>query len=749
VTGWQHGTMSPQSRGREKKRKPHGRKKAQRELSPFAWIVREFAPIAARGQVVEIEHFVSGALGAMSDPLPLPVEDGLVDVLVEHLERQRTTAAVGLLRSVAALAMAAEQRDAAARSADALAHTVGSEPEWTALLGEITCVGACQLTDIWGDQTSLLCTFECAGERHGLLVMVDFNHLGGWVKDFGLTDDPSAARAEMRRAQLESGGVARFEELAPERARRLIEAGIGSTDMTMDPDVGEDYVDLRALALARCRVMPAPELEPPVPEFSDAERDRVVEEFLHAGVAGVSASDAARYSARLLVDYGCDYDAGQPLRVSPGKLETFLLGYLPRRVILDEADRAALPGVVRAWVGWAGAQAQLPPAAVAALDEATEAILGEFDDAYDDVANASPIRALLEDVDDDAGPDDVQKILDRRTFAMPYFGTRIGDEDFPHLDPSDEDERRLLIVGEHPELHEALDDPDFDADAEGFNPHLHITIDQIVINQLWHDDPPEVWHAAQRLQASGMDRLDVIHAIGRALTEQIWHTMHDAMQFDPAAYAAALDQIGASRPRGTRRAKRPDRATPSPREVPHGVFQLKVTLKGARPPIWRRLRLPASATLDELHQVIQAAFGWEDAHLHAFDANGERYAPDDFGLDDSQDSAGVPLSSLLDGVGAKLSYEYDFGDSWRHEIVVESMLEPDGVTHAVCTAGRRAGPVEDCGGIGGWAAICHALDEPNTPEYERVFDWLGFEPDPDYFDKDVINGVLAEIPLSG
>ena len=83
-------------------------------------------------------------------------------------------------------------------------------------------------------------------------------------------------------------------------------------------------------------------------------------------------------------------------------------------------------------------------------------------------------------------------------FTMPYFGTRIGEEDFPRLDPGDSDERRLLIEGEHPEYHAALLDPGFDGEVDGVNPRLHIGIHEVVANQLWDGDPPEAWHAAKR-----------------------------------------------------------------------------------------------------------------------------------------------------------------------------------------------------------------------------------------------------------
>ncbi len=181
------------------------------------------------------------------------------------------------------------------------------------------------------------------------------------------------------------------------------------------------------------------------------------------------------------------------------------------------------------------------------------------------------------------------------------------------------------------------------------------------------------------------------------------------------------------------------------------MYQVKIGLRGAHPPIWRRLRLPATTTLAGLHDIIQTAFGWTDSHLHAFEAGGRRYSRPDFGLDGFEerfaDESTALLCEVADSVGARLRYTYDFGDSWEHDLLVEEILPPDRVRHAVCVAGRRAGPPEDCGGVWGYAELLDILADPDHPEYAERLDWLGDEPDPAAFDKDAINRALTDIPV--
>ena len=148
------------------------------------------------------------------------------------------------------------------------------------------------------------------------------------------------------------------------------------------------------------------------------------------------------------------------------------------------------------------------------------------------------------------------------------------------------------------------------------------------------------------------------------------------------------------------------------RRRPKEVLQLKVSLKGSKPPIWRRLEVPATITLDQLHEVIQVAFEWTDSHLHAFETpQGEYGVPDpEWGLD-LRSERGVRLTKVAE-VGEKLTYVYDFGDDWQHVVLVEKIApSQEGVAYPRCTAGRRAAPPEDCGGIWGYQDMLDAVPD--------------------------------------
>ncbi len=129
---------------------------------------------------------------------------------------------------------------------------------------------------------------------------------------------------------------------------------------------------------------------------------------------------------------------------------------------------------------------------------------------------------------------------------------------------------------------------------------------------------------------------------------------------------------------------------------PVSTYQLKITLTGVRPPVWRRVRLPATATLDELHRVIQIVFDWDDDHVHVFTVDGRRYADPFFGLEKTSDESRIRIGRLAPSVGAALTYVYDLGDHWEHRIVVERIMETDDpVASAVCVGGQGDAPEED------------------------------------------------------
>ncbi|MQA07989.1 MAG: plasmid pRiA4b ORF-3 family protein [Pseudonocardiaceae bacterium] len=208
------------------------------------------------------------------------------------------------------------------------------------------------------------------------------------------------------------------------------------------------------------------------------------------------------------------------------------------------------------------------------------------------------------------------------------------------------------------------------------------------------------------------------------------HGAHEA-ELDGFAFGTALP------------AKRAEADGPAP------GYRIKVTLRGAKPPIWRRLEVPADISLARLHTVIQIAFGWEDCHLHAF-----RTPYGDFGIDDAElgyrAEEPVSLEQVAPGEKSKIRYTYDFGDSWDHEIQVEKVLDrEDAENHPRCTGGRRAAPPEDCGGIASYAYLVEILADPSHPEHEERLDWLGLDAaskfDPVAFDTGAINQALARL----
>lgn len=178
------------------------------------------------------------------------------------------------------------------------------------------------------------------------------------------------------------------------------------------------------------------------------------------------------------------------------------------------------------------------------------------------------------------------------------------------------------------------------------------------------------------------------------------------------------------------------------------IYGIKVTLLGTRPPIWRRLLVPASITLAKLHDVLQTTMGWHDCHMHEFRA-GERH----FGRPDPEDiSMGmqvenertVKLSSVLRRPGAKIVYTYDFGDNWEHAVVLEKQMPllPD-MSDPICIDGNLACPPDDCGGIPGFYELLDALADPNHEQHQEMRDWVGDDFDPQAFSVDEVNRKLA------
>ena len=177
------------------------------------------------------------------------------------------------------------------------------------------------------------------------------------------------------------------------------------------------------------------------------------------------------------------------------------------------------------------------------------------------------------------------------------------------------------------------------------------------------------------------------------------------------------------------------------------VYQLKVTLKGSKPPIWRRVQVKDNIRLGDLHSVIQCVMGWDGGHLHQFIHQGQYFGePSDDDCDRVADEEKVRLSDLHLRAKTKFVYEYDFGDGWMHDIVVEKTLSVEkGVDYPRCIDGKRACPPDDCGGIWGFYDMLQAVSDPKHPEHENLKEWLGDGFDEQAFSCDGVNVQLAEV----
>ena len=177
------------------------------------------------------------------------------------------------------------------------------------------------------------------------------------------------------------------------------------------------------------------------------------------------------------------------------------------------------------------------------------------------------------------------------------------------------------------------------------------------------------------------------------------------------------------------------------------IYQFKVTLRGIRPPIWRRFQVYDDLTFYQLHRVLQEVMGWYDSHLHLFDFHGWQITDAETlaeGWNDGEDGQKVKLKKHFTAEGQKCRYEYDFVDGWEHELLLEKILpvEP-GVFYPRCLKGKRACPPEDCGGVWGYADLLEALAKADHPGREDYLEWLGDDFDPEEFDLEAINASLA------
>jgi hypothetical protein len=450
------------------------------------------------------------------------VEELVGEGLVGYAAEQGSPAALALLSGIACLGTS-RQAVLAERAALTLMDQGVARPAWAEHVGAVEAAECYVNSDVYGDRDEVVCVFSYAGqEQHALVVVVDYN-ASGLARDGWVTSQVGKLLDYCRDAE---GTGQTFSQVDPPLARRILAAALAATENATDPAVSESFPSYHAFIRARVRTLP-PALPPGTASLDSApsvpakagpaitatarravwRKDRqamLVAEFLASDEAeDLSDRQAASRCADHIVEYGCDRDFGRPLRVSPAKAETFLLDWLPRKVVLSRADQEAMPHVLLAWVRWAGQKSGLDPSAVAATLDAVFDSMRSFQTAYRDPASfgleADMIARLLPDGDLEA--------LARRLLAFPLLRGGYRGINLATLSPSIAADRRTLLAADHDDATGEHADAAYQVSAEHLDRHVALA------DRLWRGDPPELWEAAQRLLDVGEDRHEVLHLL--------------------------------------------------------------------------------------------------------------------------------------------------------------------------------------------------------------------------------------------
>ncbi len=185
------------------------------------------------------------------------------------------------------------------------------------------------------------------------------------------------------------------------------------------------------------------------------------------------------------------------------------------------------------------------------------------------------------------------------------------------------------------------------------------------------------------------------------------------------------------------------------------IYQIKITLKNSKPAIWRRILIEPNTLLSDFHKIIQTTMGWTNCHLHRFYKKNIYYSPEDLDYVPSliesllyqyinYKTKRIRVNQLLMFEKDQIMYEYDFGDNWEHEILLEKIIPRNPkIKYPICTGGKRNCPPEDTGGIYRYKEVLKIIRQPDHEEYESILEWMGTSFDPEYFDKEEINEMLG------
>jgi hypothetical protein len=477
--------------------------------------------------------------------------------LIAHATASGKPAGLGVLAAVAALGTSSEQRELAGQGVIALQERGLQVPGWASQLGAVTPVAAYVNSDQFGDTDDVVCVFSRDGDRapdagppppeHALILVLDHNG-GGVLRDAWVTTKVDRL-LDRCRERADADEFARFSQVELTEARALLTRALertermvagASTDRSSGPTVepiGLTVSDLTggslashfALASARVRTLPGPPSGAGAPQAPVWRRDRravLAARFLASDEAAeLSDSYAASRCADHIIAHGCDVDSGRPTRISPRKVESFLLHWLPGRVVLLPEEQEAMPHVLAAWVRWAGARGGLPDVAVGATLDAVWESTAEFARVYRDPARPlglrqEAVRRLL--------PDGDFASLARRMFAFPLLASEMVTWAPEEFDPDTPHGRRALLRLDHYGEYEAATPHSgrhssgrdrWYRPVTGDDPERERELDrhERLARRLWHGRPANLWAAARRMLDRGVARPAVLAALGEVL----------------------------------------------------------------------------------------------------------------------------------------------------------------------------------------------------------------------------------------
>ena len=429
------------------------------------------------------------------------VEQVVGEGLVEYAAGQSSPAALALLSGVACLGTP-RQAVAAEQAAIQMIDSGVRAPAWADHLGAVTAAECYVNSDEWGDQDEIICVFSYAGEEpHALVSLVDYN-TEGMIRDGWVTSRVDKLLEHCRQAA-EGKPADAFKQIDAPHARRVLKAALDATDAAEDPPVSESFASYHAFIRARIRALPptAGRGQRSRRPWSRERRALIAAEFLASDEAeDLSDRQAASRVVDRIIDFGCDQDSGRPLRMSPVKVQNFMLSWLPRRVMLCAADQDAMPHVLAAWVRWAGHKRGLTEGAIGQTLDTVFDSMSTFSRIYRDPAEFGLDEKLVARL----LPDSDLEALPRRAFAFPVLEGKHGGVDLSKLDPANPADRRLLLAADH-------DTRTGSPSAAGVGRHIdrHLAL----ADRLWRGSPPALWDAAQRLLDTGEDRHMVLHAL--------------------------------------------------------------------------------------------------------------------------------------------------------------------------------------------------------------------------------------------